>query len=92
MAISIGQKCVRSLYLLRGMGNPRVVGPMMAYGFTPEVALEGWRLLMATSDCRLATVPHAPSGLQHGSSRPGDAPASGAGSASATAPPSGGSG
>ena len=60
MSLTIGQKCVRVLYLLRGLGNPRAVGPLIPYGFSAEVRKEGWTLLMAASDTRLAGSPHRP--------------------------------
>ena len=60
MSLTMGQKCVRVLYLLRGLGNPRAQRPLIPYGFGPEIRKEGWRLLMAASDTKLDASVYVP--------------------------------
>jgi len=53
MAFTSGQKSVRILYFLRGLGSPRVARPLVAHGLTPEDLEEGWRLLKAACGSKL---------------------------------------
>jgi len=53
MSFTTGQKIVRILYFLRGLGSRRVARPLVAHGFTPEDLEEGWSLLKTACGSKL---------------------------------------
>ncbi len=65
MALTIGQKSVRVLKLLRGISRPRVFGALAPHGFQVADLEEGWSLLRRASETRLdvVPVPSAPAGV-----------------------------
>jgi hypothetical protein len=60
MPMTIGQKSVRVLYLMRGLNNPRIAAPLTRHGFTQADLEEGWRLLMEATGAKLNVSRVAP--------------------------------
>ncbi len=57
MTLSIGQKCVRVLHLLSGLGIPAVSERLVDHGFEDADLERGWELLRATTGTRLDVTP-----------------------------------
>lgn len=58
--LTLGQKAQRVLELLFGLRNARIASTLAAHGFTEKDLDEGWSLLKALTENRLANVPPPP--------------------------------
>jgi hypothetical protein len=58
MKLSMGQKAERVLKLLLGLENERVMGALLAYGFTEADKNEGWALLRGLGQGKLSQMPN----------------------------------
>lgn len=58
--LTVGQRSQRMLRLLMGAANPRILAALAGYGFTKDELDEGWELLRAVADEKLAMVAPEP--------------------------------